>query len=125
MHGALTPETTTAVAVSPHSATGDLLAAPDLRLVTAPACTAAISQSRDAMLFMVDDLRTLPRDRAYQLWLVDRHGPRSAGVLRAPARSASMLVTGIAGAREALLTVEPAGGSPSPTSAAVLTVDLA
>lgn len=126
VHGALTTSTITAVPASPRTQTGDLLAAPDLRLATAgdPAGTAAISSSRDEMLFLADGLRTLPRDRAYQLWLVDDNGPRSAGTVRPAGKVTSLLVTGIEGVREAILTVEPAGGSPGPTSPPVLTIAL-
>ncbi|SFR04214.1 Anti-sigma-K factor RskA [Lentzea waywayandensis] len=126
VHGALTTSRIAPVVVSPRTQTGDLLAAPDLRLVTAgeSAGTAAMSRSRDEMLFLADDLRTLPRDRVYQLWLLDGHGPRSAGTLRPAGTAMSLHVTGIAGVGEALLTVEPLGGSPSPTSAPVLTLDL-
>ncbi|WUD29604.1 anti-sigma factor [Lentzea sp. NBC_00516] len=124
VHGALTASRIAPVVVSQHTRTGDLLAAPDLRLVTSAAGTAAMSRGRDEMLFLADGLRTLPRGRVYQLWLVDGDGPRSAGILRPAGTAMSLLVTGIAGVGEALLTVEPLGGSPGPTSAPVLTLDL-
>ncbi|MFJ5986952.1 anti-sigma factor domain-containing protein [Lentzea sp. NPDC092896] len=124
VHGALTASRIAPVAISPHTRTGDLLAAPDLRLVTTSAGTAAMSRTRDELLFLAEGLRTVPRGRVYQLWLVDDHGPRSAGTLRPAGTAMSLLVTGIAGAGEALLTVEPLGGSPSPTSGPVLTLDL-
>jgi anti-sigma-K factor RskA len=126
VHGALTSSRIAPVADSPRTRTGDLLAAADLRLVTAgePAGTAAMSRSRDEMLFLADGLRTLPRDRVYQLWLVDGHGPRSAGTLRPAGAAMSLHVTGIEGVGEAVLTVEPTGGSPGPTSTPVLTIDL-
>ncbi|MDX8034051.1 anti-sigma factor [Lentzea sp. BCCO 10_0856] len=124
VHGALTTSSITSVPAAPRTRIGDLLAAPDLRLVTAgdPAGTAAMSSSRDEMLFLAGDLRTLPSDRVYQLWLVDGHGPRSAGTLRPVGGAMSLLVTEIEGVGEAMLTVEPAGGSPGPTSAPVLTI---
>ncbi|WP_329791482.1 anti-sigma factor [Lentzea sp. DG1S-22] len=127
VHGALTTSRITPVAASPRTQIGDLLAAPDLRLVTAgsPAGTVAISLGRNEMLFMVDGLPTLPRDRVYQLWLVNEHGPRSAGTLRPAGEAKSLLVTGIEDVGEAILTVEPAGGSPSPTGTQVLAVTLA
>ncbi|MFJ8957997.1 anti-sigma factor domain-containing protein [Lentzea sp. NPDC102401] len=124
VHGALNATRIAPVVVSPRTQTGDLLAAPDLRLVTSAAGTAAMSRSRDEMLFLADGLRALPRGRVYQLWLVDGDGPRSAGTLRPAGTAMSLLVTGIAGVGEALLTVEPLGGSPGPTSAPVLTLDL-
>jgi anti-sigma-K factor RskA len=126
VHGALTSSAIVPLPVSPRTHVGDLLAAPDLRLVTAggSAGTVAVSRSRDEMLFLADDLRTLPRDRVYQLWLVDGRGPRSAGTVRPAGDVTSLLVSGMQGVGEAVLTVEPAGGSPSPTGAPVLTITL-
>ncbi|MCG8926058.1 anti-sigma factor [Lentzea sp. CC55] len=126
VHGALTASVVTPVAASPHTPVGDLLAAPDLRLVAAGdrAGTVAMSRSRDEALFLADGLRPLPGDRVYQLWLVDEHGPRSAGTARATGEVLSLLATGVGEAGEVVLTVEPAGGSPGPTSAPVVTVDL-
>ncbi|KOV83336.1 hypothetical protein ADL03_20970 [Nocardia sp. NRRL S-836] len=125
-HGAATTTTITTVAGPAHSQVGDLLAAPDLRLVTAgsPAGTAAMSPSRDDMLLLVDGLHTLAPDRVYQLWLVDGDGPRSAGILCPVGASASLLVTGIEGVLHTILTVEPAGGSPVPTGSPVLAIAL-
>ncbi|WP_191298854.1 anti-sigma factor [Lentzea cavernae] len=122
-HGALSTSTVKPVAGRPHTHVGDLLAAPDLRLVTARDAkgTAVTSSSRDEMLVLADGLRALPRDRVYQLWLVDGHGPRSAGTARPAGEVLSLLTSGIEGVGEALLTVEPAGGSPGPTSSPVLT----
>lgn len=127
VHGALTtPPVTRPVVASTHTRIGDLLAAPDLRLVSAgdPAGTAAISAGRDELLFLADGLRALPQDRVYQLWLVDSRGPRPAGTATAGGEATSLLVHGIRGAAEIVLTVEPAGGSPSPTSAPVVTLAL-
>ena len=126
VHGALTKSTTIPVAATPRTPIGDLLAAPDLRLVTAGNSVggAALSGSRDEMLFFADGLQTLPLDRTYQLWLVDHHGPRSAGTTRPAGAVTSLLVSGIDEVREVVLTIEPAGGSPSPTSSPVLTITL-
>ncbi|MEU8076068.1 anti-sigma factor [Catellatospora citrea] len=53
--------------------------------------------------------------RAYQFWLIDGGTPRSVGVLAAGQGSATHLVDGV-GAADALgVTVEPAGGSATPT----------
>ncbi|WP_053734588.1 anti-sigma factor domain-containing protein [Nocardia sp. NRRL S-836] len=120
-------DSTIAPVVVPRTRVGDLLAAQDLRLVTTggSAVTAAMSRSRNEMLFLANGLRTLPRGRVYQLWLVDGHGPRSAGTLRSDGVAASLLVAGIGEVGEALVTVEPAGGSPGPTSAPVVSIVLA
>lgn len=112
---------------APHTPIGDLLAAPDLRLLATEGpttATAAISQDRKEMLFLADDLRSLPSTHSYQLWLVDGHGPRSAAAPQTATRTMSLLVSGIDGVREVILTVEPVGGSPSPTGASVVTLGL-
>ncbi|MFJ8961500.1 anti-sigma factor [Lentzea sp. NPDC102401] len=126
VHGALTASTITPVAAPPRTRIGDLLAAPDLRLVTTDeqAGTVAISRSRNEMLVLGHNLRMLPRDRVYQLWLIDDHGPRSAGTTSAAGAVTSLFVSGIEGAGEAVLTVEPLGGSPSPTGSLVLSIVL-
>jgi anti-sigma-K factor RskA len=125
-HGALTTSRITPVAANPRTQIAGLLSAPDLRLVTAgnPAGTAAISLSRNEMLFLVDDLPALPRDRVYQLWLVHDHGPRPDAILRPAGKAMSVLVTGIEEVGKVILTIEPAGGSSSPTGTPVLAIIL-
>lgn len=123
-YGTLSTSTVTPVATAPHTRVGDLLAAPDLRLVAGRSQgSVAMSSSRDEMLFLAEHLPPLPRDRVYQLWLVDGHGPRSAGTSPAGA-VISLLAGGVNGAAEALLTVEPVGGSPGPTGSPVVSIDL-
>ena len=122
---ALSTSAVTPVVTSPRTRVGDLLAAPDLRLVAGgPRGAVAMSSSRDEMLFLAERLPPLPRDRVYQLWLVDDHGPRSAGTARPDGDVVSLLAGGVNGAGEALLTVEPAGGSPGPTGSPVVSVEL-
>ncbi|RDI19312.1 anti-sigma factor [Lentzea flaviverrucosa] len=126
VHGTLTSASTKPVTATSRTPTGDLLAAADLRLVSTAdlAGSAALSDSRNEMLFLADGLRTPPPGRAYQLWLVDDHGPRSAGTTHQAGGVASLLVRGFNGASEAILTIEPAGGSSGPTGAPVLTLSL-
>ncbi|SEQ52654.1 anti-sigma factor [Lentzea albida] len=126
VHGALTSASTSPVAAPEHTPIGDLLAAPDLRLVSSgdPAGSAALSGNRNEMLFLADGLLAPPPGRTYQLWLVDDHGPRSAGTKLPSGGTTSMLVQGINGVDEAVLTIEPAGGSPGPTGSPVLTLSL-
>ncbi|SES25549.1 Anti-sigma-K factor RskA [Lentzea xinjiangensis] len=105
----------------------DLLSTPDARLVTATGAggatgTAVVSPSRDELLFLSRDLPALPGDRVYQLWLIDAHGPRGAGVLASP--TAPHVTDGVSGAQKAALTVEPAGGSQDPTSDPVVVIAL-
>ncbi|MFD9701580.1 anti-sigma factor domain-containing protein [Lentzea sp. NPDC059081] len=126
VNDALTTSTITPVAAAPHTRIGDLLGAADLRLLAAEngSGSVAMSAGRDEMLFLADGLRALPQDRVYELWLVDGRGPRPAGTVRPMDEVTSLFVSGIADADEAILTVEPAAGSPSPTGGPVVTVVL-
>ncbi|MFD4675845.1 anti-sigma factor domain-containing protein [Lentzea sp. NPDC058450] len=126
VHNSLTSPGVGPTGAPVHTRIGDLLAAPDLRLITAPnqAGTAAVSASRDEMLFLASDLRALPPGRVYQLWRVGSRGPASAGVALPGSEVTSLLLNGMSEADEIILTVEPAGGSPSPTGAPVVTIVL-
>ncbi|HEX7301964.1 anti-sigma factor [Lentzea sp.] len=127
VHGAVTATRISPAIAPAHTRIGDLLAAPDLRLVTSAQAggTAAVSSSRHEILFLADGLRSLPGDRVYQLWLVDGDGPRSAGTMRPAGATTSLLVPATDDVEEVVLTVEPVHGSPSPTSAPVVTIALA
>ncbi|MGH8894902.1 MAG: anti-sigma factor [Actinomycetes bacterium] len=75
-------------------------------------------------VFRASDVRTLPDDRVYQLWLIRGDRPQSAGVLgRGGVLEA--VVTDMAPTDALGLTVEPAGGSTSPTGELLLRVTMA
>ncbi|MGZ3148030.1 anti-sigma factor [Lentzea chajnantorensis] len=106
----------------------DLLSTPDARLVTAngPAgstATAVISPSRNELLFLSRSMPAPPTDRVYQLWVINSDGPHSAGVL--PSGSAPLLTGGVTGAERVAVTVEPQGGSPTPTGEKVMEITVA
>lgn len=63
-------------------------------------------------------LAALPSDRSYQLWIMTGDTPRPAGLVSVAGNgTAAPVVTGLTTADTAIaLTVEPAGGSPQPTS---------
>lgn len=75
-------------------------------------------------LFRTSDVRTLPDDQVYQLWILRGDGAQSVGVLG----RGGVLETLVDGMRptDALgLTIEPDGGSTRPTGAMVFRVDMA
>ncbi|EOM76912.1 anti-sigma factor [Rhodococcus rhodnii] len=105
------------------SVTEQVLAAPDMRMVSVPVegGTAVVvsSAQHDAGVLMMNDVPPPPDGSAYQLWLLgEGHSPRSAGVMEpgdvGPATTA--VVEGIEGSNALAFTVEPPGGSPQPTS---------
>jgi anti-sigma-K factor RskA len=107
-----------------------VLSAPDARTVTAPvqngSATVVVSQSRGSVVFASSGLRRLPKSRTYELWLMSPAGARPAGLLRpnASGRTDPLVNGDLGNARQVGLTVEPAGGSPQPTSTPFLVLDL-
>lgn len=107
-----------------------VLAAPDARLVSAPAAdggtvTIAYSRSRGQAVVTASDLAGIPDDRAYQLWLIKDGTPTSVGLLASGAADGVRLIEDVTGAQTLGVTNEPAGGSPAPTLPLVATVPLA
>jgi anti-sigma-K factor RskA len=88
--------------------------------------TVVVSQSRGSMVFASSGLRQLPRSRTYELWLMSPAGARPAGLLRpnAAGRTDPLVKAPLGDANQVGLTVEPAGGSPQPTSTPFLVLDL-
>jgi Anti-sigma-K factor rskA len=69
-------------------------------------------------------LPALPTARGYELWLMGPAGDRPAGLLRVPAdgMAGPTVLSGL-GARDMIgLTIEPASGSPRPTSVPIVLI---
>jgi anti-sigma-K factor RskA len=106
-----------------------VFAAGDVQLRTATVAgggrvTVATSRSRDAGVVVMSDLPILPAGKAYQLWLLAPNTATSAGVLTVGQHSGVTVVRGTGAAQSVAVTVEPAGGSPQPTSAPLVAVAL-
>jgi anti-sigma-K factor RskA len=104
-----------------------VLGAPDAQMMTARirtggSATVVMSHRASALVFTAADLRSLPAARSYQLWLMGPSGARSMGVLPAARNGMTgpMVISGLAPGDRVGLTVEPAGGSPPPTSAPIM-----
>ncbi|MFI5500820.1 anti-sigma factor domain-containing protein [Nocardia asteroides] len=83
------------------------------------AMTVYQSATLGAAAVSMRDMPALPADRAYQLWVVPKDGaPRSVGVM--DGRSA--VVTPVVAADTLAVTVEPAGGSPGPTTPPIVSM---
>ncbi|MFJ9626900.1 anti-sigma factor domain-containing protein [Streptomyces sp. NPDC091280] len=102
-----------------------VLAAPDARtraavLTGGATGTVVVSRERDRAVFVVSGMARPPGGKVYQLWFDDAGTMRSAGLMD-PARAdqAVLLRGAVDGASGLGVTVEPDGGSTTPTSAPV------
>jgi anti-sigma-K factor RskA len=79
--------------------------------------TVSISPSRDALVVRMKDVPPPPAGKVYQMWLIPKDGsaPVSEGLMDAEALSKPALVKGIGSAASLGITVEPVGGSATPT----------
>ncbi len=113
-------------------AIAQVLNAPDAVMLTARVhsggtVTVVMSRRDRSLVVTTAGLPPLTSARCYQLWLMGPGGDRSAGMLPAPHRgmTSPVIATGLAAGDWVGLTVEPAGGSPRPTSRPVLMLSLA
>ncbi|GHG43199.1 anti-sigma factor [Streptomyces zaomyceticus] len=115
----------TARARQANDAVAEVLAAPDARVSTSridggAVGTVVVSASLDRAVFAASGMAPPPPGKVYQLWYDDGGAMRSAGLMDVGATAGATLLEGpVDGASGVGVTVEPAGGSPSPTSAPV------
>ncbi|MFD5803785.1 anti-sigma factor [Streptomyces sp. NPDC127020] len=99
-----------------------VLAAPDAesrtaRLAGGATGTVVVSGDQDRAVFLASGMAEPPRGKVYQLWFDDHGTMRSAGLMDPGRTSQAVLMEGaVDGAGGVGITVEPAGGSPQPTS---------
>ena len=63
-------------------------------------------------------------DRAYQLWVLDGITPISVGLLPAGQAQATELIEGVRGREAFAVSLEPAGGSPAPSTTPLVGIPL-
>lgn len=103
------------------------MAAPDARTVhgrttNGAATTVITSALRDKAVFVSAGLPTPPAGKSYQLWFDDHGTMRPAGLL--PGDGSTVMQGDRGSARAVGLTLEPAGGSPQPTTSPLLLLAL-
>jgi anti-sigma-K factor RskA len=88
--------------------------------------TVTISSSKDAVVVRMNGVPAPPAGKVYQMWLIPKDGsaPVSQGLMDAEALSKPAVVKGIASAASLGITVEPVGGSASPTTPTVAAAPL-
>jgi anti-sigma-K factor RskA len=108
-----------------------VLTAPDAtrlsaRVTTGGTAAIVMSLRERALIFTAAGLRALPSSQCYQLWLMEPGGDRPAGMLPGPRQGMTgpVIASGLKSGDRLGLTVEPAGGSPHPTSALILVLAL-
>ena len=108
-----------------------VLSAPDARRIAAkPGPTGqvavVVSRQRGQAVFEASGLPEVPAARTYQLWVVDRSGPRPAGLVEpGGAGKVTRLLEGrVTGSEQVAMTVERRGGAARPTTEPVVVVDL-
>ncbi len=86
-----------------------------------------MSPRRGEAVVLVDGMAPAPDDHAYELWMIHDDVQVPAGVFEVDDRGrATRVVTGDMATVTAIgVTVEPAGGSPQPTSEPVMVVEVA
>ncbi|TDB89038.1 anti-sigma factor, partial [Actinomadura sp. KC216] len=106
-----------------------VMTAPDAHTSTARAqgaATVTVVSSRSLGKAVVTTARLghLPGAKTYQMWWLGPTGPRSAGTLTPSGRPRPVITVGLGDAQRFGVTIEPAGGSPRPTSPPLLTLAL-
>ena len=104
-----------------------LLSAPDALVASAATsaggtATVVASLGAAAMVFTGAGLPVLPPSSVYELWFIGAGGARPAGLV--PPTPAPVLAAGLSGGDAIGVTVEPAGGSPAPTTTPIVVLTL-
>jgi len=113
-----------------NQAIAAVLAAPDAQIASARTsaggiATVVASHSAGSIVFTSAGLQALPPSKVYELWFLGKTA-RPAGLLP-PARAgrtAPVLAAGLAVGDKVGVTVEPAGGSSSPTTTSIVVLTL-
>jgi anti-sigma-K factor RskA len=114
-----------------NQAIAAVIAAPDARIVTkgtsaGGTATVVVSRVEQKIVFTSSGLPALPASQVYELWLIGPPRVRPAGLLPAPSagKTAPVLASGLAAGDTVGLTVEPAGGTSTPTTTPILLMAL-
>jgi anti-sigma-K factor RskA len=98
----------------------------DTSIATGGTATVVMSLRRHTLVFAATGLVSLPTARCYELWLIGPRGDTPAGMLPGPQHGPTGPVTstGLRSGSRLGLSVEPAGGSPHPTTTMILNLAL-
>jgi anti-sigma-K factor RskA len=109
----------------------EVLTAADATMLSANASngghvTVVMSAHERMLVFAAAGLRGLPASHCYELWLIGRAGDRPAGLLPMPRHGMTgpQVASGLQPGDRLGLSVEPAGGSPRPTTPMIIDLTL-
>ena len=118
-------------AVAQQTQIAAVLGAPDARITAASTSVGGraivvVSHTEQKVVFTSAGLPALPASQVYELWLLGPSGARRAGLLPPPSggRTAPVLASGVSADDKVGVTVEPAGGTSSPTTAPIVVLTL-
>ena len=89
--------------------------------------TVASSGKANQAAVLVQGMPELPEDKTYELWFISAAGAVPAGLMQnpgSPTPGMQILDGPLAGATHVGITVEPAGGSPAPTTTPLMVQEL-
>jgi anti-sigma factor RsiW len=114
-------------ALSRNAAIAAVLAAPDVRIASAPTSaggtvTVVASAREAAMVLTSSGLRALPSSKVYELWFLGQGNARRAGLLPpvSGGNATPVLASGLEPGDMIGVTVEPAGGTNAPTTTPIV-----
>ncbi|HEY4152985.1 MAG TPA: anti-sigma factor [Pseudolysinimonas sp.] len=94
-----------------------------VKVSTGGTATLIWSASLQSSALMVQGIDKLPGDKTYELWYIGTQGPTSAGTFEADGSLQTVLLKGELKAGDTVgVTIEPAGGSHSPTTNPIVVV---
>lgn len=112
------------------TATEQVRRAPDaksvsLKLAGGASATVVISRSLGKAVLVTDEMPTPPAGEVYQMWYLGANNTYTSAGLMSPSPSQSIALKGDATNSIAVgITLEPSGGSPSPTGSPIATFSL-
>ena len=86
--------------------------------------TVVLSPSRNEVVLVASDLPALPAGKVYEAWTIRKHPVPAGTFTPAESKAVVKLPPRALHAASVALTVEPAGGSPAPTSNPIITVNV-
>jgi anti-sigma-K factor RskA len=130
-HQLTTTQAELAQAAARYAPVAQVLGATDMQAVSANGtqggnATAIVSRELDKGIFLTFHLPPTPSNKTYQAWAIGGGSPRSIGLLANGGDNSTvpLVLNSLANTTKIAVTLEPAGGSPQPTSSLLMLFNL-